>query len=312
MTDLNDTSFADMTQRVGKAGALFDDIRLDYPPQTAAFASLLEIQISAAERAPGRPCGGALLIAPFGSGKTVALEMLRDYVTKHAEPETTPVLLVETSTSGSVESLPASILAALKQPRPETGNDKSRWARAIAELQRQKVDLVIFDEFNRAHRRSTLSKPIVSSIREHIMDSGIAAVALVGSDEAAVVLKASPEMEQRLDDHIDLAPLDPLISEDLDDLMAFLGELDEVLAVPELLGDRSHFNVESTAKKLCEAGNGRIRAIMKIIRAAMLNAIRNGRTAIDDEDFFFAADLLAVRKGKVPFNPFAETSGKAA
>lgn len=291
--------------RAGKAGAAFDKIRLDYPPQTAAFAGLLEVYHSAANRSPYRPCGGALLVAPYGSGKTVALQMLRDSAAEDAGAGTSPVLLVEMSTSGTVESLPTSILLALNQPRAEAGSEKARWARAIAEIERSHVCLVVFDEFNRASRRNTMSKPIVTTIREKIMDSGVAAVALVGSDEASIVLRSCPEMVQRLDDHIDLSPLDTLIPEDMADLKTFLGDLDSELASPKLLGGLSYLNDEDIAVKLCRATGGRIRGIMKIIRAAMLSALRDGRTAIDEADLYSATDIMAVRQNLVAVNPFA-------
>lgn len=306
MTEIAEKPIDNMAQRVGKAAAAFDDIRLDYPPQTAAYEALLEVYYSASNRMPGRPCGGALLVAPYGSGKTISLEMLRDTVAKGAEPRTTPVLLVETSTAGTPDSLPTSILQALGQPRPEAGNEKARWARSIAELKKNKVDFVIFDEFNRAARRITMSKPMVTSIREKIMDAGVAAVGLVGSDEASVVLRSSPEMVQRLDDHIDLAPLDQLIKEDMNDLITFLHDLDEALLSPVLLGKHSDLSNADTARKICEAANGRIRSIMKIIRSAMLSAIRAGNHRITNDDLFVAADLLAVRTGQVEFNPFSD------
>jgi hypothetical protein len=306
-TEQND-SIVDTARRVGKAGAAFDATRRDFPPQTAAYSSLLEVYASANAREPGKPCGGALLIAPYGCGKTVALEMLRDTLLADAEPGKMPVVLVQMAASGTVDALPTSILKAMNIPRPEAGNEKSRWARAILELQRKKVDLVVFDEFNRASRRPTMTGPIGKSIQEHVMDPGVAAVAFVGSDEASIVFKACPELQQRLDDHIDLAPLDPLIDEDMDDLTTFLGELDQALAEPGLLGCRSLLDNAETATKLCLAGNGRLRAIMKIIRTAMLSVVRRGGDMIEAEDLFNATDLLSVRPGHVELNPFADST----
>ncbi|WP_334186048.1 TniB family NTP-binding protein [Novosphingobium sp.] len=305
MIDFANMNSSQIAQALGKAGAAFNAIRIPFAPQDAVVDSLEILQAAARHRQPGIGCGGAMLIAPYGSGKTVAVQTFRDRVANGGEPDTTPVLLVETSEIATVESLPTSILAALGAPQPASGSEKSRWARAITMMTRKKVEVVVFDEFNRASRRPTMSKPMARAIRERIMDAGVAEVVFCGSDEAKVVLRSCPDVLQRLDDHIDLEPLDPLLEDDLSILADFLEELDTTLVAKGLLRGRSSLDDPQTVDRLCRASGGALRLIMKTIRAAMLSAIQRGSAVIEEQDLFHATALICVGPGHVEINPFA-------
>lgn len=294
-----------LSEKCAMAAARFDEERLDYSPQTGAMFALYEVFLAARSRSDSSVRGGAMFVAPFGTGKTVTLERLRDFANKDAEPGTHPVLLIETSTIGTVDSVPTSILQALRVPRADAGNEKLRWGRALEELRKAKVSLAVFDEFNRASRRPTMSGPIATIIRERLMDGGVCAVAFVGSEDAGTVLAKVPELVQRLDDSIDLAPLDWLIDEDREILTDFLNDLDNALEKPELLGGRSNLSEPDTAEKLCEASNGCIRSVMKIVRGAMLSALRRGCKTIENGDLYDATDIHAIKGKLIQLNPFA-------
>jgi hypothetical protein len=294
-----------LAERMARAGASFDEMRCSYAPQEAAVFDLNRARLSAKYRAPGVPCSGVMLIAPFGTGKTHTIEMIVAEAAETAEPGSIPVLAVETSVMGTTDAVPTSILHALKVARPEVGNERSRWLRAVDEMRRAKVEMVIFDEFNRSHRRPTMSAPIVASIRQWIMDPGLAAVGFVGSEEAKTVLERCPEVLERLDDEIDLAPLDWISAQDKTILTEFLKEIDQELRSRQLLDALSGLDEEAIAQGLCEATNGRIRSIMKVIRHAMLCALRRGAPAIETADLFEGVDLMCVRKGFTDVNPFA-------
>lgn len=295
---------SETNDRIARALAEFDDLRVDYRPQVDAVAALDRIRLSARYRAAGRPCGGAMLVAPFGTGKTCAVEMLVAHAQNKAEPGTTPVLAVQVSVLGTTDSVPTSILHAMRVPRPEVGNEKARWHRAVDELCRAKVELVVFDEFDRAYRRATMSAPIVRSIREWIMDASVAAVAFVGCEAAQTVLRLAPETVDRLDDEIDLSPLDWIVEEDREILLGFLERVDRELVSRRLLRSASGLGRNEVAEALCEATNGRIRTIMKVLRHAMTVAIERGSLTIEQDDLHLGADLHCVRKGYCSINPF--------
>lgn len=294
-----------LNDRLARAGAAFDAIRKPFSPQDAGVSAFDRVRLAAKYRAAGVPCSGAMLVAPFGTGKTQLITKLCEHAAKTAEPGIIPVLAVQTSVLGTTDSVPTAILHALRIAKPEVGNEKVRWSRAVREMRQARVELVIFDEFNRAHRRPTMSAPIVNSIRQHIMDEGVAAVGFVGSEDASLVLGKCPEVIERLDDEIDLAPLDWISDEDKEILTDFLTEIEAEVLRLELIKASAGLREAPIAKALCEATNGRIRSIMKVIRHAMLRSMERGGDTIEIEDLYEGVDLMCVRKGFVAINPFA-------
>lgn len=297
-------TIAGAASRVGSAKAKFDAIRVDYPPQTAVVAALDEMRIAALDRPKHAPCGGAMLVAPHGCGKTESILALRRILEASAGDGCKPLLHVETAGTGTTDSLPTSILQALGAARPDVGTEKARWPRAIAEMQRCGVQIVVFDEFNRAARRPRMSRPIATAIREKIMDAGIAPVAFVGSEDAGSVLAQVPELMERLDDDIDLSPLRWDTQGDRALFLNFLTDLDRamveigILACPTGLGDNG------IARPLWEASAGRVRRICKIVRAAMATALHDGRSSIDENDLAEAVDVYCIPRNFCQRNPF--------
>ena len=290
--------------RVGQAQAIFDSIRVDYPPQTSAMAALDEIRIAGLSRKSGSRCGGAMLVAPHGAGKTEAITQLIEVVSGTEHNEITKILHVEMSTSGTTDSLPTSILSALGATRPDAGSEKIRWPRAVSEIKRSGVQLIVFDEFNRAARRPTMSKAIASAIRERIMDAGVAPVAFVGSEDAATVLAQAPELLERLDDEIDLSPMNWSIKSDRDLFTSFVQELDNIMLEKGLIHCITGLARPEVARPLWEASSGRVRRICKIVRHAMSSALRDGRQYIQSDDLIMAVDAYCIVRQFCTQNPF--------
>lgn len=297
---------ASAASRVGKAKASFDAIRVDYPPQTAVMAALDEMRIAALGRSEHAPCGGAMLVAPHGCGKTESIVALRRILEASADEGCKPLLHVETAGAGTTDSLPTSILQALGAARPDIGTEKARWPRAIAEMRRCGVQIVVFDEFNRAARRPRMSRPIATAIREKIMDAGVAPVAFVGSEDAGSVLAQVPELMERLDDDIDLSPLRWDTRGDRALFLSFLVDLDQAMVNAGILACLSALADEAIARSLWEASAGRVRRICKIVRAAMAAALHDGRAFIDRNDLAEAVDSYCIPRGFCQSNPFAK------
>lgn len=302
---LSKETSASAAARVGKAKASFDAIRVDYPPQTAVVASLDEMRIAALGRSEHAPCGGAMLVAPHGCGKTESIVALRRILEALADEGCKPLLHVETAGAGTTDSLPTSILQALGAARPDVGTEKARWPRAIAEMRRCGVQIVVFDEFNRAARRPRMSRPIATAIREKIMDAGVAPVAFVGSEDAGSVLAQVPELMERLDDDIDLSPLRWDTRGDRALFLSFLADLDQAMVDEGILACLSGLTDEGIARPLWEASAGRVRRICKIVRAAMAVALHDRRASIDRADLAEAVDSYCIPRDFCSSNPFA-------
>lgn len=293
---------------IARAKAAFDLIRMPYGPQEGAVDALEEVLFSYVDREEGAPCGGAMMIAPFGTGKTETIKSLtRRMVESGAFPTAThPVLHVIVPSAGTVESIPTGILKALGKPRPELGGPDLRWSKALRGIADAGVQLLVFDEFNRAGRRETMSAAIAWALIETIMDPGLAPVAVVGSDDAKKVLKAAPDFAQRLDDRIPLALLkwhddyDRLIFEKL------LADLAAAMAERGLPGASQMARCH--AKPLADACIGSIRLLMKIARASLGLCMERGGSEIDAADLEEATDRLSVAAGFISTNPFSKTT----
>ena len=294
---------------IAQARAAFDLIDLTYAPQEGAVEALDDVRLSYVGRRSGAPCGGAMLVAPIGCGKTRTVEMLaaRVQASCASNPGSKPVLLVQTPTEGTTGSIPTALLRALGYPRPDLGRAELRWNKAQRLMIDAEVQLVVFDEFNRTHRNPTMSRPIATSIRERIMDSGVAPVAIVGSHEADLVLKSCPELAQRLDDRIPLEPLAWYDDQDREIFLKLLRDLDRAMVDAGLVRS-SDLAAEETAELLAEASSGTIRSLMKIVRSALGPCIARGGDRITDDDLGEATEAIAVASGFIASNPFAGRS----
>lgn len=309
-TPLGTSDRAAAALRIGQAKQKFDAIRVDYPPQTEVIARLAEVCHAAEGRPPGSPCGGAMLVAPHGCGKTEAVTAFKHFMEREAGPGEQPVVHCTISAAGTTDSVPSSILLAMGVARPDTGNEKSRWARAVAEAQRRKVKIFVIDEFNRAARRDRMSGPIATSIRERVMDAGVAPVAFVGSEDAGYVLAKVPELMERLDDDIDLSPMSRDSAGDRLLFTDFVSDLDQAMVDSGVLPCLSDLGNPAIAEPLWEASSGRVRRIIKIVRAAIASALHDGRHAIDHDDLRHAVDSYCLPRGFCLENPFGRGLGE--
>ncbi|NVD45103.1 TniB family NTP-binding protein [Qipengyuania atrilutea] len=289
---------------VGKAQAKFSAIRVDFPPQTSAMAILDELRIAALYRSPGAACGAAMIVAPHGAGKSEAVKGLDRILRGNAAEGQIPLLHVEIDTAGTTDSVPTSILQALGAPRPEAGSEKTRWPRALAEIERMGVELIVFDEFDRAARRPTMSAPIANIIRQKIMDAGVAPVAFVGSERANNVLAQVPQLRERITDSVDLSPMRWTFKGDQELFLAFVKDLDQAMVETGLVDCEAGLCEESIAYPLWQASDGSLRRICNIVQHAMSTALREDRSFVSRQDLMEAVDGYAISNGFGSHNPF--------
>lgn len=296
---------SERARRIGEAKARFNSIVVDYPPMTAAIEAITVVR----EMQRAIPSDAAspmvLLNAPLGTGKSMTLKTAAAHAAAEAPEGHRPILVVQTPSAGTTDSIPSAILKALGAARPDVGKVEARWLRAVAEMRRCHVEVAAFDEFNRAARRPTMSRPIAMAIREHLVDEGVAAVAFVGTADAAVVLGQCEDILDRLEDEIDLSPLAWHEQEDRELLFAFLRDVDAELQGNGLLAASSGLGDEFTAKGLCEASKGRLRPLMGIIRGAMALSMRRDGASITADDLRQSIDAYSLRVDFIGRNEFS-------
>ncbi len=294
------------SRRIGDAKAVFDRIRCDFPPHTDAVEDILSILYAAEGRAPGEACGGGFLLAPIGVGKSETLKTAERMANIDAVEGERPALRIEISVRGTTDSVPQAILRAFGAKRPEAGSEPTQWERAVELMRRHRVGILLVDEFNRAGRRPTISASIALSIQENIMDASVCPVVFAGSEKAGAVMRGAPAVHERLDDSIDLQPL--MWPRDADKVLMrdFLAELDETMVEEGLLTRSSDLAVGDVPRLLCRATRGKLRAIVKTVRVALVLALQRGATCIARFDLEVGVQRYCIRQKLVGRNPFSE------
>ncbi|WP_426266028.1 TniB family NTP-binding protein [Sphingomonas sp. LHG3443-2] len=297
---------SDRSRRVAEARAKFRAIRLPYPRQDELVAALDELRLTG-QLSKGQTQGGVRLIADTGSGKTVGAERFKAYVEAAGEhtPGSQPVVIATVDGSGTTRSIPASILKAMGVPRPEHGAEPVLWMRAFDALERHETQLLIIDEFNRAARRPTMSSAIATALRD-VMDRGIVPMAFLATEEARDVFRRSPDLAGRLDAPVTMDPLDWLVEEDRDLFESFVSGLDDQLVELRILRTSSGFAIPKTAQTLCEASNGNIRQLCRIIETALAAVVRRDDPAIGIDDLADAVEDWSIANHCISYNPFRE------
>jgi len=295
---------SDRSRRVAVARAAFEAIQLPYLRQDELSAALDEVRFTGL-LTKGQPQGGIGLGADTGSGRSVGARRVNAYVeaSEEFDPKSKPIVIATIDGSGTTRSVPASILKALEVPRPETGTEPILWMRAISELQRHETQLLIVDEFNRAARRMTMSSAIATSLRD-LMDQGAVPIAFLGTDEAKDLFKRNPDLGSRLDAPVSMDRLDWLIEEDRELFCGFLRGLDMEMVSHGILRAKSGLDSPEIARTLCEASNGNIRQISRIIRTAMMAVVRRDDEAVARQDLEDAVDDWSIANGCISYNPF--------
>lgn len=289
-------------QRVGLALGAFNRIRLPLQGQREIHQALDEKRFAGLS-APDEAKGGVQILAPVGSGKTVGAETYRDVVNGQASPGTTPALLATLDTSGSARSVPAAILRAMGEPRPDRGNETLLWMRARAGLEERGVEILILDEMDRAARRPAIANHIAGALRD-LADERIVPLAFLCTEKSRLLFRNCPDLDERLDAPVVLHPFDWLISEDREAMIALVNGFDAAIVELGILVEPSGLADPAIVEKLALASGGVLRQIKFIIGTALANVVRRGATQIRILDLRDAVDEYCIAKGFVKNNPF--------
>lgn len=305
-------------RRLGKLIAerrlLLRGLPIPYGPQQELAAALDEALCSADElREAGLPQPGLKLLADSFSGKSSgALRYVREvFEREEHRPGTIPVAYVKLDTDGTVGSLATDILTALDQPRPNALTPDKRWERARQAIRDCGVSLIIFDEFQRASRRPTIS-PIIAGKILDIMDGddskgGDCACAFLGKTNAANVFKSCPDLRNRLDSPVHIPKL--VWSRDEVDFMAFADAYDQALVDADILTHKAGLGTPVIAQLLLETASGLIGRFARIIETAVLGITREGVDTITRADLRDAVSDWAIGNGHINYNPFVKSKG---
>ena len=286
-------------------------IHLPFEPQQDFVDALDEILSSAeALREAGLGQPAVVLLGSSFSGKSSQARIFVDETNNEHRANGgheggVRAVYVKLDPDGTIGSLAGDILTGLKVARPMSLSAAKRWERARSEIRKNHVSILIFDEFQRANRRPTIS-PIIAAKILDIMDDGDCAVAFVGKQDAKNIFDACPDLKNRLDSPVRIPPL--RWDDDSDSFMEFADRFDQALVDADITETKSGFADENTAQLLLESANGFIGQFSRIIETAVIAITRESHKSITRQDLSNAVDDWSVANERIAKNPFYRTS----
>ena len=282
-------------------------IHVDYAPQMELEDALDEALESAPLlRDAELPQPAVHLLADSFSGKSAAARQWIAKVLARGDqvPGTTPVAYGHIDTDGTIGSVATDILKALGEKRPDALTPDKRWDRARQAIRAHGLKVLVFDEFQRAGRRPTISPAIAGKILD-IMDSGDCAVAFIGKKDAVNVFKSCQDLMNRLDTPVHIPRL--MWTTDQEDFTKFADAFDQALVDARITKVKSGLADPDTAQRLLEASNGLIGQFSRIVETAVVMMTRDGADAITRQDLRDAVQEWSIGNGRIGHNPFVKS-----
>lgn len=309
----NDEAPSMRADRAATATGIFNAIRAPHGPQNALVGGLDSIRMAAlairAQRADTGmriPMPVVRTIAEIGVGKTVGAETVvqRCNPTDTQDPHK-PVIIATLDTTGMQISIPQAILSALKRPNWNHGSKPSiAWGRAFKAMREHDVQLVIFDEMNRAARRPSMGPVIGGDIMDMLVQ-GEAAVAFLGTLEANKVFDRVPALKDRMKSPVVMKPLDWYEDDEKEAFCDFLKDMDAAMKARGIVIECSGLHQEETAKLLWEVCRGRLRPLCLLLEEAVhLIHYDNERLIITHDVLAQAVENHSIENGIITYNPF--------
>jgi hypothetical protein len=312
--------------RAARAIAIFKSIRVPHGPQNALVEALDLARMQALEIRKQRSATRHIIpmpvlrtIAELGVGKTIGAQVLE---AMHRRTDTRrPVIIATLDTTGLQISIPQAILRALGEKNWNYASKPSvAWDRAYKALDKHDVQLVIFDEMNRASRRPSMGEVIGGDLMD-MLSIGAAAVAFLGTNDANKVFNRVPALKDRMESPVGMKALDWHEPDEKAAFIDFLGEIDEAMLahgiVTSKAGLADHVIVDpktaekddghekDTASLLWEVCRGRLRPLCLLLEEAVrLIHYDNEQLVITHEILDQAVENHSIENEIINYNPF--------
>lgn len=303
VADRSEGPTRDLYEKLGKIRDAMGAIVVPYAPQQEFRAAIEELSATA-RHSRGRPQPGVHLFAPSYSGKTMGIIEVANAINGSGGEEfgSIPIAVARLDPEASVGSVATDMLKALKEPRPERGTAAVRWERVLDAIQRRKVEVFIFDEWQRLGRRPTVSPGIAGKIQD-IMDAGLCAAAFVGKADGINIFRAYPDLQNRLDTPVTMPPLQWLRDDDRHLFIKFVRSYETALIAQGIVKFSCEMADESVAQPLLEASCGLIGYFCQIVQSAVISITRDDHDGITYEDLTRAVDEWGIGNNRIDYNP---------
>jgi hypothetical protein len=250
---------------------------------------------------------GMLITGEKGTGKTTVMNVyLRNNAPRKTKTATyMPVVPICIPVPASERGLTICLLTALGDPYPTNGSITIQTLRVYKLVDKCRVELVVFDEFQHfAERESFKLNRTVSDWTKNFMSQTKKPLILFGTPKSEEILdgEENEQLRRRFPFRMSLKPFGWETAQEQDIFRKFLQMVDEKLPFSE----SSKLADPDMAARIHFATNGLIFEIMRLIRAAGVLALKQDLPRIDldllRESF---AENLATNS-KLLENPFEQ------
>jgi hypothetical protein len=205
-----------------------------------------------------------LLVGESGAGKTLVARYIQScHLIRREEGRLIrPILYVETPPTPTLKSFGESLLIALGDPFAHRGSSSEKLARALELIKAQKIELMIFDEFQHFldNSRGNSISAVADWFKSLIDDTRVPCL-LMGLPRCEAILKVNEQLRRRFSSRIELPSFSIDTEKDETDLRTVLNEIDHLLPTER----RSNFSDIDMARRFYFASNGLIGYIKKLV-----------------------------------------------
>lgn len=245
-----------------------------------------------------RDCYECVLIAgPSRVGKSAVVDR---YKQLHAEfmdgrQLVRPVLVVRLNASTKLPSLVSTTLRTLGDPRPDYGTPEARMDRMLKLLERQRVEVLLYDEFQHLIDSDTdkIAYNADDAVKS-ICDAKVCKVVLCGVTHAERVIHTNSQLPGRTRKPVYMTPADWRDPVEQVAFQIFLNEIEGALGLPA----RSDLGALGTAHRIHHSSRGLYGYAHNLIREALLIRYLEGEVApcLNTDLLTRAADDLLLRE----------------
>lgn len=274
-------------------------------PWHAEFHSRCDFLVKLGQSTKGKPQKGLRVLAPSGSGKTTAmLQFIQLFEQQHPRTdEHVPAILVPLERATTTRKLMSSILTAFDDPFATVGTELKLKSRVLKCFERFGTKLLIIDEVQHLHFRSTVMSDATDTLKR-LLDDGVLPIIFLGTDAAEAMFTRNLQFNGRLLPPCDFQKLDPLVDRDRALFSRFLEELDLAIVDEAIFSQRAGLAHRSIAACLHEISDGIIGRVSRLLFVAIEIALRRSADRIEVYDLALATDRWALTQGFVKENPF--------
>ena len=275
---------------------------LSYPRQIEGMAEFEELRLLGLEMR-GEQQLGLTIFERTGCGKSTAAAQYKAMLLSECAPGTMPVIHARLGTSGSARDLYVSIMSELGDGFAMSGTEHTLRRRAMSAMDDAGVNLLFIDETQHGGRKSGFGGEVTAELKI-MLDTGKVPIVLLGTEEVVPIVGADRELSGRLFAPCRLGPLDVNDDEDWDLWCGFLKALDMRMKADGIVTSPAGLDVEEIALALGEVCDGVVGQVMRVMRMALREVIRDRRSVITPADLRVAVDQWSIELGFAKSNPF--------